>query len=313
LFSRDEIIGNLSLVGGVALFSTVEVASKIIGPRVDPIVLTFIRFFVTGLLLILISLPMLRLRAEPFSLRDYGVFLMNGLIGITLALSLFHTAILVLDKAASAAVIFCINPVFVVILARYINHESWNGRKWIGVFLGLAGVFCFAYESGVFAWHSLHGLSLMVLAAFLFALSTCISRRVVGRYGAPALMGFSSLAGSLILLPLAAIRIETAGLALIISAAMPMLYVTLMGTSLAYFLYYYGLLNTSAQRGGMIFFLKPVLASLLAVWILEETINAYMLGGIALILSALFLELPREIRLRNRRGPDRPSPNSRVS
>jgi len=302
LFSRDEIIGTLSLVGGVALFSTVEIASKIIGPRVDPIVLTFIRFFVTGLLLILISLPMLRLRAEPFSHRDYGVFLMNGLIGITLALSFFHTAILVLDKAASAAVIFCINPVFVVILARYINQEPWNGRKWIGVFLGLAGVFCFAYESGVFTWHSLHGLSLMVLAAFLFALSTCISRRVVGRYGALALMGFSSLAGSLILLPLAAIRIETAGFAHIISAAAPILYVTLMGTSLAYFLYYYGLMNTSAQRGGMIFFLKPVLASLLAVWILGETLNPYMLGGIALILSSLFLELPREMRLRNRSG-----------
>ena len=302
MFSRDEIIGTLSLAGGVALFSTVEIASKIIGPRVDPIVLTFIRFFVTGLLLILLSLPMLRLRAEPFSLRDYGVFLMNGLIGITLALSLFHTAILVLDKAASAAVIFCINPVFVVILARYINQEPWSGRKWIGVFLGVAGVFCFAYESGVFAWHSLHGLSLMVLAAFLFALSTCISRRLVGRYGALVLMGFSSLAGSLILLPLAAIRIETSGLAHIINAAEPILYVTLMGTSLAYFLYYYGLLNTSAQRGAMIFFLKPVLASLLAVWILGETINAYMLGGIALILSALFLELPREMRLRNRSG-----------
>ncbi len=297
MFSRDEIIGTLSLVGGVALFSTVEVASKVIGPRVDPIVLTFIRFFVTGLLLILISLPMLRMRTEPFSLRDYGVFLTNGLIGITFALSLFHTAILVLDKAASAAVIFCINPVFVVILARYINQEAWSVRKWIGVFLGVAGVFCFAYESGMFAWNSLHGLALMVLSAFLFALSTCISRRVVGRYGALILMGFSSLAGGLILLPLAMMRVEMVGLSHIIDASLPILYVTLMGTSLAYFLYYYGLLNTSAQRGAMIFFLKPVLASLLAVWILGETINPYMLAGIALIISSLFLELPREFRL----------------
>jgi drug/metabolite transporter (DMT)-like permease len=130
LISRDEITGTLSLLGGVGLFSTVEIASKIIGPRVDPIVLTFIRFFVTGLLLILISLPILRYKAEPFSRRDYGIFFLNGLIGITLALSLFHTAILVLDKAASAAVIFCINPVFVVVLARYINLEPWSGRKW---------------------------------------------------------------------------------------------------------------------------------------------------------------------------------------
>jgi drug/metabolite transporter (DMT)-like permease len=295
LISRDEITGTLSLLGGVGLFSTVEIASKIIGPRVDPIVLTFIRFFVTGLLLILISLPILRYKAEPFSRRDYGIFFLNGLIGITLALSLFHTAILVLDKAASAAVIFCINPVFVVVLARYINLEPWSGRKWIGVCLGVAGVFCFAYESGIFSWHSLSGLSLMVLSAFLFALSTCISRRVVARYGALVLMGFSSLSGSLILLPLALIRMEMDGLAGIIGAALPILYITLFGTSLAYFLYYFGLLNTSAQRGAMIFFLKPVLATVLAVLILGEEINAYMLAGIVLILSGLFLELPRNV------------------
>jgi len=295
LISRDEIIGTLSLLGGVGLFSTVEIASKIIGPRVDPIVLTFIRFFVTGLLLILISLPILRCKTEPFSGKDYGIFLLNGLIGITLALSLFHTAILVLDKAASAAVIFCINPVFVVILARYINREPWSGRKWVGVFLGVAGVFCFAYESGVFAWNSLNGLSLMVLSAFLFALSTCISRRVVARYGALVLMGFSSLAGSLILLPLAVVRVEMEGLSVMLGAAMPILYVTFFGTSLAYFLYYFGLLNTSAQRGAMIFFLKPVLASILAVLILGEDINAYMLTGIVLILSALLLELPGSV------------------
>jgi drug/metabolite transporter (DMT)-like permease len=290
--SRDEIIGTLSLLGGICLFSTVEIASKIIGPRVDPIILTFIRFFLTGLLLILINIPELRRKAEPFCRKDYGIFLMNGFIGITLALSLFHTAILVLDKAASAAVIFCINPVFIFLLARYINHEPWSGRKWAGVCLGVAGVFCFAYESGVFSWTSLNGLSLMVFSSFLFALSTCISRRVVARYGALVLMGFSSLMGSLILLPLAFLRLEMDGLSGMIDASFPILYVTLFGTSLAYFLYYYGLMKTSAQRGAVIFFVKPVLASLLAVLILGETINPYMMGGIVLILSALVLELP---------------------
>lgn len=290
--TREEKIGTLSLLGGVGLFSTVEVASKVIGPGVDPIVLTFIRFFVAGVLLIFMSLPELRRKSTPFGRKDYSIFLMNGLVGITFALSLFHTAILVLDKAASAAVIFCINPVFVVILARYINHEPWSGRKWMGVCLGAAGVFCFSYESGVFSWTSLNGLSLMVLSAFLFALSTCISRRVVGRYGALVLMGFSSLMGSLILFPLVFFRVAMDGLAGVIGAALPILYVTLFGTALAYFLYYYGLMKTSAQRGAMIFFLKPVLASFLAVLILGETINPYMMGGIVLILLALFLELP---------------------
>lgn len=293
MLTREKKLGTLSLVGGIALFSTVEIASKVIGPRVDPIVLTFIRFFCAGVLLLLLSRPELRRNTATFSRRDYGMFLLNGLVGITFALTLFHAAILVLDKAASAAVIFSITPVFVVILSRFINQEPWSGRKWLGVCLGVAGVMCFAYESGIFAWNSLGGLALMVLAAFLFALSTCISQRMAGRYGAMIFMGFSALFGSLVLLPMVAFRLKAAGLAGIADTAFLVLYVTLCGTALAYVLYYFGLMKTSAQRGAMVFFLKPVLASLLAAWLLGEVINAYMLTGIFLILSGLFLELPR--------------------
>jgi len=51
-------------------------------------------------------------------------------------------------------------------------------------------------------------------------------------------------------------------------------YVVFLGTALAYVLYYYGIMNTSAQKASPAFFLKPVLASLLAAQILGETINA---------------------------------------
>ena len=294
VITRDHKIGTLSLLGGVALFSTVEIASKMIGERVDPLTLNFIRFFVTGLLLTGMALPSLRNSEHPLTMRDYAVFLLNGLVGVTLALSLFHSAIVALDKAASAAVIFCINPVFVMIVARYINDEPWRTSRWVGTALGACGVLCFAFESGAFAWNSLGGLFLMVLSAFFFALSLCVSRRVVPRYGATALMGFSSLAGSLILLPLVLLQTHSQGIGGLVDAFWPVSYVTLFGTCMAYLFYYYGLSKTSAQRGAVIFFLKPVLASVLALIILGESINIYMLAGMVLILSAMALELPRQ-------------------
>ncbi|HQK79736.1 MAG TPA: DMT family transporter [Syntrophales bacterium] len=57
-------------------------------------------------------------------------------------------------------------------------------------------------------------------------------------------------------------------------AWLPVAYVVFLGTALAYVLYYYGIMNTSAQKASPAFFLKPVLASLLAAQILGETINA---------------------------------------
>jgi len=289
--SRDEILGMASLVGGVGLFSTVEIASKIIGVRADPIVLTFIRFFLTGIMLLILSIPLLRMRLQRFTMQDYGIFLLNGFIGIAVAISIFHVAILVLEKAASAAVIFSVNPVFVLILARFINDEAWTLRTWLAAVLGLSGVICFACESGSFTMASFTGLGLMVLSAALFALSICISRRVVPRYGAMVLMGYSSLFGSIMILPFALLRMDYQSTALLLDAWIPILYLSIMGTAMAYALYYFGLLNTSAQKGGITFFLKPVIASILAVIILGEGINAFMLAGTALILSGLLLVL----------------------
>jgi drug/metabolite transporter (DMT)-like permease len=172
--SRDEALGMLSLVAAVTLFSTVEIASKFIGPQTDPLVITFIRFFLTGIVLLILSIPVLRLRIDPLGARDYGIFCLNGFLGITIAISIFHTAVQTMDKAASCAVVFSVNPVFVMILARFINGETWSLRKWIAMALGATGVCLFTFESGILSRSSICGIGLMLLSAFFFALSICI-------------------------------------------------------------------------------------------------------------------------------------------
>jgi drug/metabolite transporter (DMT)-like permease len=287
--SRDELLGILSLLGGVGLFSTVEIASKIIGPRVDPVVLTFLRFSLTGIVLIIICIPMLRLRLSPLKGKDFGIFLLNGLIGIALGITLFHIAILTMEKAASAAVVFSVNPVFVILLSRFVNKEPWRLHVWAAAGFGVLGVSFFAYESGAFLAVSLQGLGLMLLAAFFFALSVCISRRVVGDYGAMMLAGFSALFGSMLLAPLAWYRFPCGGIGQIAGVWLPVAYVVVFGTVLAYVLYYFGILNTSAQKASLAFFLKPVLASVLAALILGEKINGYMITGTILVLCGLIV------------------------
>jgi drug/metabolite transporter (DMT)-like permease len=83
---------------------------------------------------------------------------------------------------------------------------------------------------------------------------------------------------------------------------MPVLYLSVMGTAVAYGLYYYGIHHTTAQGGSMSFFLKPVIASVLAILVLGETINRYMVAGTFLILAGLFLAevLPKLRALRRK-------------
>lgn len=295
---RNETLGMISLLAAVTLFSTVEIASKVIGPRLDPFELTFIRFLLTGIVLLALSIPSLRRREDPLGPRDYGIFFLNGFLGISVAISLFHLAIQTMDKAASCAVVFSINPVFVLILARFINGEPWTGRLWIGALMGAAGVSLFSFESDILARSSVTGIGLMLLSAFFFALSICISRRTVTRYGAMVLMGFSALFGSLLLLPLVWLRFTPREAALLADIWLPLLYLSLPGTALAYALYYFGFRYLPAQKGSLTFFIKPVLASILAALLLHERLNLFMLAGTALILLGLAAALVKPERNR---------------
>lgn len=286
-----KAIALCALLAGVSLFSTVEVTAKVIGVRVLPFQMVFIRFFSTGVIFLGLSLPVLRRWRRPLSLRDYAIFAMNGGIGVALALSLFHMALLVFQKAASCAVVFSANPVFVIIFARFVNNEPWNAGKWTAVALATAGVACFAWESGAFTSRSLGALGVVMLSSMLFALSVCISRRVIGRYGVFLLMGFSALFGSLMVLPFALADVAQHGIDGLAQAWLPVLYIALGGTALAYGLYYFGLRYCTAFQSSMTFFMKPVLASTLAFLLLHEQINRFMIFGSLLILSGMMFML----------------------
>jgi len=142
----------------------------------------------------------------------------------------------------------------------------------------------------------------MVASALLFTVGICVSRRIIPRYGALVTMGVSSLFASLAVLPLGLWRSQIPILPELAKAWLPVLYVALAGTALAYGLYYYGLARTSAYGASLSFFLKPVIATALAIALAGERPNGYTVGGTGLVLLGLFLALAGG-RLRPRPKP----------
>jgi len=68
---RDETPGMVILMIAVAPFGTVEIAGKCIGPQhIDPLMITFIRFILTGIVLLTLSIQVLRRRMVPSGARD---------------------------------------------------------------------------------------------------------------------------------------------------------------------------------------------------------------------------------------------------
>lgn len=299
-----EKVGTLALFLAIVLFSTVEIASKAIAERavIDPYAMVFIRFFTTGVVLLAISLPGYLRSGRRLGWHDLGIFTLTGVIGITLSISLFHAAILMFENASSSAVVFSGNALFTTVLARFINRETWTWRKWVAVTLGLGGISMFIFESGTPTRSAIYAILTMCMSAFAFSLSICITKRVVARYGAMLFMGCSSLIGSLLTLPMVIIRRPENAMAEILSVVPLLLYMALIVTALAYFLYYYGLSHCTAFKASMVFFLKPVFACYLSWLILGEKLNAWTLTGTALIIFSLSLTLPYGAR--KKKTPD---------
>ena len=269
-------IGITALILGVLLFSTVEVAAKLmqIGGGVagnNPFWLACFRSVMTGLILAPMALKNLRQRNQQLDGRDLLVIAGVGLVGVTLMSSLFHLGITYLP-ANIAALLFSCNPVFVVLFAVLILSEKITFRKVGAVVLCLGGVFVLARDrtDGL----SLTGILLMAASTLAFALYTVFSKKIIPRYGALPVTTFAALIGGIILLPVALI-FEGAPFAtygLVDWAGM--LYLATFGTAMGYFLYIYGIGQVGAGAGSMAFFLKPFAAALFAWLVLGEKFSA---------------------------------------
>ena len=283
--------GLLSLLTGIVLFSTIEVASKLmqsgggIAGR-NPFWLAALRFIITGLVLFIPAA--LSLRGKAFTRHDAATLAGLGLLGVTLMSSLYHLSITFLP-ANVAALVFSCNPVFVVLFAPLVLSEKITARKIAAAGLCLTGILMLARDrvSGV----SPTGLLLMLAAIIIFALYTVLFKKMTPRYGALPITAFAGLVGGVCILPLA-LGVEGMPLATYGTADwLGITYLALIGTALGYFFFIDGISHVEASVGSMAFFLKPFLAALFAWMVLGEALTIPMLIGGAFILGGMIVAL----------------------
>lgn len=289
-----KLRGLLALLAGIVLFSTIEVASKLMqvggGSTAGqyPFWLAFFRFFITGIILFYPALRGLRLRGIRLTLRDVGTLAALGLLGVTMMSSLYHLAITYLP-ANIAALVFSCNPVFVVLFAPLVLPEKITPRKLAAVVVCLVGIGVLAFDRTDSI--SLIGLMLMLTAIIIFAVYTVFFKKMTPRYGALPVTAFAGLIGGLCILPIA-LGFEGFPLpAYGIADWMGIAYLALFGTALAYFLFIYGIGHVEASVGSMAFFLKPFLAALFAWIVLGEALTAPELTGGGIILAGMVVAL----------------------
>jgi drug/metabolite transporter (DMT)-like permease len=269
------------------IFSTMEVALKITGSTTDPLQMTFLRFIIGGAFLLPFGLREMKAKGKPDP-RLLAWQLLLGIICVPASMVMFQLGV-THSNAATAAVIFCSNPIFIALFAHILNdNDKLTKLKLLSIPPAIAGIILMASPWDLRPGDTLPGALFSTAAAVIFALYSTLGARTLHRTGARAQTSVTFIFGALALL--AVMLPAGAPIATGVAANLPaILYIGIVVTGGGYLFFFLAVEASNATTAALIFFFKPILAPIIAVLALHETITWNMLAGIALVLAASYL------------------------
>jgi drug/metabolite transporter (DMT)-like permease len=272
-----QLFGLGAIWGGSYLFI------RIAGPVLGSVWLIFGRVLIASLGLLAIAL------ASRQSLQPRAAlwkFLVLGLINAAVPFMLITSGVTRLN-AGIAAIVNAMTPISTALVAAVWLRDPLTPRKMTGLALGVAGV------ATLVGWNPLPlsasvllGVGQCLLATVFYACGSVFSRAAFPD-DKPIVLAFGQQAGATLIQ--AALAVATPTPAPTQAALIALLALALLCTSVAYLISFNLIKTIGPVQTQLVTFLVPMFSVLWGVIFLGETINAGMLLGLALILSAVVL------------------------
>jgi drug/metabolite transporter (DMT)-like permease len=291
--------GRLALVVWLCLcgiWGSTWLAIKLGLRDLPPLTFAGIRFAIAAL--ILFGVVVARGLRLPRTGREWGLLAYTGLLTITINYALVFWGEQYISSGL-AAVLSATVPLFGLPLAhRYLASEPLTGRKVIGVVLGVVGVAIVCSQQlgaggPVALWASLG----IVIAALVTAHAGVLIK-ASGTHIEPAVMAGIQMAGGCIPLLIGGIALEGNPFAFHWTplAGAALAYLIIMGSVIAFLMYYWLIRHTAVTGVLMIPLVTPLVAVLFGVLFAGESIGWHTTaGGAAIILGVAMAVLRPEV------------------
>lgn len=281
------------------LFSSMEIALKLVAGNFNSIQMTVSRFFIGGLVLLPLALKNIKSKNISFIKEDFINFLFLGFNCVVISMILYQLAV-VNTKASIVATIFSCNPIFILIFAYFMLKQPIYKYNIISLILEVVGIIFIINPLSTKI--SFVGVTLTLLAALTFALYGVLGKKSTNKFGGVVVTCFSFIFGSLELLVLIIFshipsisqflmqnNLDTfASVPLFtgytLSSIPIFLFICIGVTGMGFCCYFLAMEYTDANTTSLVFFLKPILAPIMAAIILKEVIPINMIFGIGFIL-----------------------------
>jgi drug/metabolite transporter (DMT)-like permease len=285
----------------VVVWGASFIATKIALRDVAPVTVIWLRFGIGVVILGVIMLA--REKASLPSLRDLAYFSLLGFLGITFHQWLQVTG-LVTARATTTAWIITTIPIFIAILGRVVLNERLGWDRIGGIALACVGVLLVVsrgnVESILRCQIGSTGDLLVFLSAPNWAVFSILSRKALQRHPATQMM-FYVMAFGWVFTSVWLTASGNFGEVFHISSGgwISVLFLGVLCSGFAYIFWYDALKVLTASQLGSLLYIEPLVAVVVAAFLLAEPIFlAAILGG-ALILAGVWLVN----RLRTPEGP----------
>lgn len=267
------------------------VAAKVALRDFSPVNLVTVRFLLASLIFLPIIWRCHR-RGERIERRDWPMVIFLSWLGVTFYFIIQYTG-LSYTTASHSTLIITTNPLFTALFSWFLLRERLTPARGAGILTALTGVLWIVWpRGGLSGWSArvFIGDLLILSNAICWALYSTLGRGITRKYSPLLVTSWIGVIGAVSLLPIAL----PSGFPAQVVAAAPLtwamvVFLAALCSGAGYLIWYSAVARVGATRTAVFLYLEPVVAMLIAVPYLGESVTWSTLLGGALTVAGVYL------------------------
>ncbi|KJS14054.1 MAG: membrane protein [Peptococcaceae bacterium BRH_c8a] len=295
----NTILGAICLSLAASIWGGMYVVSKYVLDFIPPFTLVWLRYVIAfAVLYAILKISQRKTKnCTKLEKKDWLLLGWIGFIGYFVSIS-FQFIGTKLSDAHTGALITSATPAFIVIFARFVLKETLTIRKILSLLLatiGVAIVVGWSPTLGTYFWGSV----ILVGAAITWALLSVYVKVASYNYSSLTITTYAILFALVFTTPFMLWEIQTNNILFNNSSIiLGVLYLGIVSTAAAFFLWNKGMEMMDTGIGSLFFFFQPLVGSFLGWLLLSEHLDLnFFVGGSLILLGVLIVTVQKKKKL----------------
>ncbi|EOS8268958.1 DMT family transporter [Bacillus cereus] len=284
---KQTILGAICLSLAASIWGGMYVVSKYVLDFIPPLTLVWLRFIIAFVVLYFILKIAEKKQKKKITIRkkDWLLFAWIGFIGyfISITCQFIGTK---LSDAHTGSLVTSATPAFMIIFAAIILKEKLTARRLLSTIIATIGVIIvIGWDIEIGSYFI--GTIILVGAAITWALLSIYVKIASARFSSLVITTYAIFFSLFFITPFMVWEFQSNPIEhMTLYVILGVLYLGIVSTAGAFFLWNKGLELMDASIGSLFFFFQPIIGSLLGWLLLNETLNSnFFIGGILIICS----------------------------